>query len=710
MSTQWVFWLSQAHGRGERMWRRASSDSRVYLVSDTWSTHAPESMTDQNAHAWHESNQAYLAAALDYLRALLEAHIARSTGGPLSVEPSLAAASAVSATMARPSSAERACRLFGLSEFERDLLLLCAAVEFDAAFASLCASASGDPARPYATFGLALAALPNPHWSALSPDAPLRRFLLVEPAIGIPGTPLTRLPLRIDERVLHYLAGVAHGDERLVPLLAPQAIPGGDVLVPAHAAIADQVIGVFGDHDRSGGSVVQVCGSDAVAKRAIVAAAAHRVGRALRVIDATALPSSPGDLALLVRLMEREAALGGWVYLIDCDDQDAADSARLASVQRLVDALHVPVALACRDRWTSVRKSSVVCEVDKPAVAEQRRIWQAALGESAARLNGHVDRLVTHFHLGAQAIRDATAEAAAAGAVHREPEDLATLLWDACRARARPRLDDLAQRIEPSASWHDLVLPEPQRQILREIAVHVRRRATVYEQWGFAAQSARGLGISALFSGPSGTGKTMAAEVLARELRLDLYRVDLSATVSKYIGETEKNLRRIFDAAEEGGVILLFDEADALFGKRSEVKDSHDRYANIEVGYLLQRMEAYRGLAILTTNLKGSLDSAFLRRIRFVVQFPFPDVIQRTEIWRRVFPARTPTSGLDERQLARLNVGGGNIRNIALGAAFLAAEADEPVRMPHLLRAAQVEYAKLEKPLTEAEAGEWPDR
>ena len=157
-------------------------------------------------------------------------------------------------------------------------------------------------------------------------------------------------------------------------------------------------------------------------------------------------------------------------------------------------------------------------------------------------------------------------------------------------------------------------------------------------------------------------------------------------------------------------MILLFDEADALFGKRSEVKDSHDRYANIEVGYLLQRMEAYRGLAILTTNLKGSLDSAFLRRIRFVVQFPFPDVLQRTEIWRRVFPARTPTSGLDEHQLARLNVGGGNIRNIALGAAFLAAEADEPVRMPHLLRAAQAEYAKLEKPLTEAEAGEWPDR
>ncbi len=199
----------------------------------------------------------------------------------------------------------------------------------------------------------------------------------------------------------------------------------------------------------------------------------------------------------------------------------------------------------------------------------------------------------------------------------------------------------------------------------------------------------------------------MAAEVLANELRLDLYRIDLSSVVSKYIGETEKNLRRVFDAAEAGGAVLLFDEADALFGKRSEVKDSHDRYANIEVSYLLQRMEAYRGLAILTTNMKDALDHAFLRRIRFVVQFPFPDAGQRAEIWRRIFPASTPTEGLDLDQLARLNVAGGNIRNIALHAAFLAADAGEPVRMTHLLRAAQGEYTKLEKPLTETEIRGW---
>jgi SpoVK/Ycf46/Vps4 family AAA+-type ATPase len=237
--------------------------------------------------------------------------------------------------------------------------------------------------------------------------------------------------------------------------------------------------------------------------------------------------------------------------------------------------------------------------------------------------------------------------------------------------------------------------------------VHVRQRTTVYETWGFAVKGARGLGISALFVGASGTGKTMAAEVLANELRLDLYRIDLSQVVSKYIGETEKNLRRVFDAAEEGGAVLLFDEADALFGKRSEVKDSHDRYANIEVSYLLQRMEAYQGLAILTTNLKAALDPAFLRRLRFVVQFPFPDAAQRAEIWRRIFPQAMPTENLEITKLARLNIAGGAIRNIALHAAFLAADRHEPVAMSHLLRAARNEYDKLEKPLTETEIAGW---
>jgi SpoVK/Ycf46/Vps4 family AAA+-type ATPase len=206
-----------------------------------------------------------------------------------------------------------------------------------------------------------------------------------------------------------------------------------------------------------------------------------------------------------------------------------------------------------------------------------------------------------------------------------------------------------------------------------------------------------------LFTGESGTGKSLAAEVLAGELGLDLYRIDLAATVSKYIGETEKNLRRLFDGAEAGGAVLLFDEADALFGKRGDVKDGHDRYANLEVAYLLQRMESYRGLAILTTNLRSNVDRAFSRRLRFVVQFPFPDAGQRAEIWRRTLPAAAPLDELNPERLARLTVSGGSIRAIALSAAFAAAEARTPITAANVLRAAQVEYAKAERPLTDSE-------
>ena len=229
----------------------------------------------------------------------------------------------------------------------------------------------------------------------------------------------------------------------------------------------------------------------------------------------------------------------------------------------------------------------------------------------------------------------------------------------------------------------------------------------MYEAWGFAAASRRGLGIAALFEGASGTGKTMAGEVIAGALGLDLYRVDLSQVVSKYIGETEKNLRRIFDAAEGGGAVLLFDEADAIFGRRSEVRDSHDRYANIEVSYLLQRMDTHRGVAVLTTNFKDAIDTAFIRRLRFVVQFPFPDEAMRTEIWRRIFPRQTPTEDLHFERLARLELTGGSIRNVALQAAFRAADDDRAVTMADLAAAARRELSKLGRDLSSADLGGW---
>jgi SpoVK/Ycf46/Vps4 family AAA+-type ATPase len=336
--------------------------------------------------------------------------------------------------------------------------------------------------------------------------------------------------------------------------------------------------------------------------------------------------------------------------------------------------------------------------VPTPDADEQRQLWQHALG--SATPTGELDAVVAQFRWGAGRI------ARTAAALQGRPLTPGEL-WRACRDRAPARLSELAQRVVPQASWDDLVLPEAQKLTLAQIAVHMRHRFQVHEGWGFAGEGARGLGITALFAGDSGTGKTLAAEVLAGVLDLELFRIDLSAVVSKYIGETEKNLKRVFDAAEDSAAILLFDEADALFGKRSEVKDSHDRYANIEVSYLLQRMECYRGLAILTTNHKAALDAAFTRRLRFIVQFPFPEATEREAIWRRAFPARTPTQGLAWAKLARLQAAGGHIRNIALGAAFHAADAGQAVGMEHVLRAARADAAKRERAMADSETRGW---
>ncbi|MBG1241679.1 ATP-binding protein [Nostoc sp. NZL] len=653
---------------------------------------------------WDEANYRYLSAALAVVRGILENHTAKEQNQPeeKNQEHLQQALQEAAAAMPAPSTLERVCKMFSLSPFERDLLLLCAGMELNGDFAKLCAIVHGDSQRAYPTLSLALAALPNVHWDAIAPNAPLRHWRLIQ--IG-DGHSLTLSPLRIDERILHYLTGIQYLDERLAGIIEPlkEVID----LVPSHQDLAERVAAVWSQAYKVNSlPIVQLCSNETASKRAIAATICQSQGLSLWVMPAQVIPLAPGELDNLIRLWTRETILSRCALLIDCNDLDTNDTARLNAIARFIERTNGFLIVTSRERIGLSQCLVVNFDVHQPTIKEQGAVWQDALGAIAPQMNGQVKTLVDQFNLSAATIRAACAEAI--GQLAQTPEnDITSILWDACRVQARPRLDELAQRIEPSGDWEDLVLPETQKQVLREIAAHVRQRSTVYNNWGFAAKSARGLGISALFAGASGTGKTLGAEVLAHKLRLDLYRIDLSSVVSKYIGETEKNLRRVFDAAEQGGVILLFDEADALFGKRSEVKDARDRYANIEVSYLLQRMESYPGLAVLTTNLKSAIDTAFLRRIRFVVQFPFPDTTQRAEIWRRVFPADTPTADLDALQLARLNVAGGNIRNIALNAAFLAADAGEPVQMKHVLRAAQTEYTKLEKPLTEAEVGGW---
>ncbi len=619
--------------------------------------------------AWVEENQRALVGELARVRASLE-------GQPVPPpEPSVT-----------DTAIGTVASMFGLSGFERDVLLLCAGVELDSSLADLCARQHGDPARRFATFGLALAALDGAHWSALAPAAALRRWQLVE--LADPSS-VTASPLRIDERILHHLAGVDYLDVRLDGLVeTATGIPLAPSQIEAATRAADQV------EAADAPARVALCGVDPSSRRAVAGAAAHRLGLGLLVVRAGALPT---ELESPARLCAREAALSDALLLVESGDGDA-DPQRVAAIERFVDRLDATVLTSSREPLAGLDRPGPRIDVERPTHDEQRALWIHELGPAAARVHGGVDALVSHFDLEAGTI----ARVATVAAVP-EGRDVRAALWHECRVQARPRLDNLAVRIEPAAGWEDLVLPEAQRSILRQVAAQVRTRATVHHHWGFAARSSRGLGTAALFSGPSGTGKTMAAEVLAGALELDLYRIDLSAVVSKYIGETEKNLRQVFDHAEGSGAILLFDEADALFGKRTEVRDSHDRYANIEVSYLLQRMEAYRGLAILTTNLEGALDQALMRRLRFVVRFPFPDATQRREIWQRTFPAAAPLGAVDVDVLARLDVAGGNIRNIGINAAFLAADSGARIEMDHLLAAARSEFAKLERPLSDLE-------
>jgi hypothetical protein len=650
-------------------------------------------MSPAATRTWEEANQAHLMAAVAEVRAILEKFIGRPVESALANETQ--AAREESAVLPAPPAIETLSATFGLTGFERKLLLMCVGAELDSRFRSLLAAAAEDRRHSLPTFSLALAAFADAHWSALSPARPLRHWRLVE---ILPGDALTSSPLRIDEHILHLLTGIYSIDERLRTLTDPVALENR--LSASQQSVVEGVAGVWSRTDT--GTVwpcVQLSGCETGSKRAVAAAACQMLGLGLRRMATSAVPRVPNDLDSLERIWEREAALDRLVLLLECDELDLSDAAGEAAVKRFVETLRCPLLLSVGERRLPVERPQVWFDVPKLPAADQVAIWREALRSDGIALNGAVETLVSHFRLSPAVIRAVSAQA--------EQKSLPSSLWNLCRAHSRPRLEGLAQRLEPTACWDDVILPERQRGLLAQIALQVRHRSLVYEGWGFAAQGTRGLGISALFAGPSGTGKTMAGEVLANELNLDVYRIDLSQVVSKYIGETEKNLRRVFDAADEGAAILLFDEADALFGKRSEVKDSHDRYANIEVGYLLQRMESYRGLAILTTNRREALDQAFLRRIRFVVEFPFPDASQRAEIWRRIFPPQTPTAGLSIERLARLNAAGGHIRNIALGAAFLAAGAGEPVRMAHLLLAARNEFAKLERPLADSETAGW---
>jgi SpoVK/Ycf46/Vps4 family AAA+-type ATPase len=609
---------------------------------------------------------------------------------------------------------ESLTRSFGLNSFERAVLLLCFAPEIDPSFERLYAYVQDDVTRKHATLALAVALfgdfLPSQGGAAaaLLPNAPLRRYRLVIPESEPAALPLTAQALRLDERITGYLLGKNELDERVADLLGP--VPSAPLASEQDTLVERLRHWLESLHQDGEMPAINLVGPPGAGKRAVARALGDALGLAVLAIDPRRLPPVGAERQEMRRLLEREAVLLRVAYYLDASDLDGtADPIVAAAAAELVERLNAPLLVASRERWQCER-SLLRVNVPKPDQRAQTPLWQAAIGDLDVDgdMTATIKALTHQFDLGPTAIVQ-TVSAACQRAKMRGGSAVTAVtkddLWQACRELAAWRLDELAQRIEPCHTWDDIALPDIVRQQLFEIAAQVTHRPQVYDVWGFGARLNRGRGISALFAGPSGTGKTMAAEVLAGHLRLDLYRIDLSGVVSKYIGETEKNLRRVFDAAERSGAILFFDEADALFGKRSEVRDSHDRYANIEINYLLQRMEDYRGLAILTTNMKGLLDQAFMRRLRFLIDFPAPDAVLRRQIWERVFPPTAAVERLEFDALARLEVPGGNIKNIAVNAAFLAAQDGTPVRMEHVLLAARREYAKIDKIPREAEFG-----
>jgi hypothetical protein len=649
---------------------------------------------------------------LDWLRSALEAYVAalratRAAGGDtlgdLEADWLLRHGPAVppAATGARqayeqaraalrrtgqPARIDQLSFLYSLSPFDEDCLLLALAPQIDAAFGALYGYAHDRMSIAWATPHLALGLLAGgpeerAHaWSRLSPEAPLRRFALLTAG---PASLSALSPLETDERIARLAMGENYIDPRVQSLLMPVA---AGHCPQKHVPAVDELASRMRSGARVRGAIF---GPRQSGRRAAAVEVASRLGLGLAELKTRNLPEAPDARSLVLALLAREAALGPFALLIDAAPATAGPEAGVRTARDVAEEFLLgfdgPV-LAIAEQRLDVAGPVPQVRLMPLDAADRHALWQRSLGRDDADL----EKIADHFRLGPAKIAEIAQICAS---------DDADALWPLCREHSGRELADLAERMTPRFGWDDIVLPAHFVHDLQAIVSQVEFRSQVYGRGGFGAKLVRGGGVTALFAGPSGVGKTMAAEVIAKALGLDLCRIDLSGIVSKYIGETERNLRRVFDAAEAGGAVLFFDEADALFGKRSEVKDSHDRYANIEVSYLLQRMEAYSGLAILATNLKSHLDPAFLRRLRYVIDIPFPDAAERSIIWQKAFPPQTAVQGLDFDQLARLEIPGGNIMVVAVNAAFLAAAEHVPVGMSHIARAARSEFRKLDREL-----------
>jgi SpoVK/Ycf46/Vps4 family AAA+-type ATPase len=618
---------------------------------------------------------------------------------------------------------QRLQQLFGLSPFEVDVLLVCFAVEADLRYERLYAYLQDDVTKKRPSIDLVLSLL-APSMEAkfaarshFAEGAPLFRHHLLEQIEdpSQPHQPLLAKYLKVDGRIVKYLMNSDELDAR-VQSYAMVRVPQVHRDVLLVDGDAKRGIEKFIQNSPNAGEVIiSLQGPYGAGKRSTAEAVCRESRRQLLIVDLERL-TADGDAtyAKALRFVQREAKLqSAAVYWQGFDTVLVEEKKGL--FKTFLGALEDRPALtflAGEKLWepTDALRGAPFARVElrRPTFSERSRIWSSALNGNGAVDDGlDIEPLATKFKFTGGQIRDVAATAENLARLRGAENSRITThdLYEACRLHSNQKLASLARKITPKYKWEDIVLPADRLGQLREICNHVKYRDRVYGEWGFDRKLSLGKGLSVLFAGPSGTGKTMAAEIIAGALVLDLYKIDLSTVVSKYIGETEKNLSRIFIEAETSNAILFFDEADALFGKRSEVKDSHDRYANIEIGYLLQRMEEYEGVVILATNFRKNMDEAFVRRLHFTVEFPFPNEEDRRRIWERIWPGDTPRSTeLDLDFMARrFELTGGNICNIALAAAFLAADNSHIVDMTHLLHATKREYQKMGKVVSESE-------
>jgi ATP-dependent 26S proteasome regulatory subunit len=620
----------------------------------------------------------------------------------------------------QPTRLERLATIFSLDRFELDAILICLAPALDLGYERIYGYLQDDITRKRPSTNLVLELLcdPGPErlrmLSRFSDSAPLLKYHLLErvleseTAVG----PLLSRTLQLETGLVAWLLGEYQPHAELGPyarLLQPDITEEKETEDRLLAAGVwpglERTIGESFDLERDW-PIVVFHGPDRVAQHSTArliagySSSSSPGPRSLLQVDLEAVAVAGGSLRQILRLALRDARLIGAIPYLLGWDACLADGSPQPDLLAELCAYPNLIIVAGRTAWQAQDidrdRTLLWVEFPVPTYPQRGMLWRHFLEQIQPETCLDVAEPAGQFILTSSQIRDAVATARDR-AIQRGDSLQENDLFAAARAHSNPRLASLARKIVPRYTWEDIILPDDQLALLREIVATVRGRPKVLDEWGVGRKLAASDGVTMLFAGPPGTGKTMAAEVIAAELNLDLYKIDLSTIVSKYIGETEKNLERIFAEAQSSSAILFFDEADALFGKRSEVKDSHDRYANIEISYLLQRMEMYDGVTILATNLRANLDEAFTRRLQFAVDFPFPEEAYRLRIWQTLFPPSMPSvPGLDLALLARrFRLTGGNIRNIIVNAAFLAAAEDSSVNMEHLLHATRRELQKM---------------